>query len=158
MLEGKKILIVDDELDVLDTLATLLSSSLIEKATNFEDAKELLESKDFDIAILDVMGVNGFDLLDIAKARGTIAVMLTAHALSPENIIRSYKGGAASYIPKEEMYRISTFLEDILEARARQKSPWWRWLLRLGQFWRQEFGADWQKHDEEFWKEFNRKF
>jgi len=29
--------------------------------------------------------------------------MVTAHALSPEKIIKSYKGGAASYIPKEEM-------------------------------------------------------
>ena len=36
----------------------------MEKATSFESAKELLENNVYDAAILDIMGVRGFDLLD----------------------------------------------------------------------------------------------
>ena len=59
-LEGKRILIVDDEPDVLDTLADLLPMCVVTKASNFEQAKDLLESQYFDMAILDIMGVQGY--------------------------------------------------------------------------------------------------
>ena len=56
-LEGKRILIVDDEPDVLDSLEDLLSMCEVTKASNFRDAKEYLRSQYFDIAVLDIMGV-----------------------------------------------------------------------------------------------------
>jgi len=56
MLKGKKILIVDDEPDILDTLEDLLSSCQVVKATSFEAAKEQLETRSFDMAVLDIMG------------------------------------------------------------------------------------------------------
>jgi CheY-like chemotaxis protein len=93
-LDGKKILVVDDEPDVLETLEELLSMCDVSKASSFEEAKKLLEFEYFDLAILDIMGVDGFELLEIARERDVIAVMLTAHALSPENIVKSYKEGA----------------------------------------------------------------
>ena len=127
LLEGKKILIVDDEPDVLETLEELLPMCEVKKATSFDEAKDLLESEYFDMAILDIMGVDGYKLLEIAKTREVVAVMLTAHALSPENTVRSYKEGAASYIPKEEMPNIVTYLNDILEAKEKGKNLWWRW-------------------------------
>ena len=67
LLRGKKILIVDDEPDVLDTLEQLLAMCEVKRATNFEEARSLLEKHIFDIAILDIMGVNGYGLLDIAN-------------------------------------------------------------------------------------------
>jgi DNA-binding response OmpR family regulator len=69
ILEGKRILVVDDEPDVLDTLEDLLSMCEVVKASSFEKAKSLLESGPFDFAILDIMGVNGYDLLDIATKK-----------------------------------------------------------------------------------------
>jgi len=45
LLEGKKILIVDDESDVLDQLTELLDMYRIDTATSFEEGKRLLESK-----------------------------------------------------------------------------------------------------------------
>ena len=53
--KGKKILIVDDELDVLETLEDLLEKFDIETASTFESAKDLLERKTYDAAILDIM-------------------------------------------------------------------------------------------------------
>ncbi|MBW1946159.1 MAG: universal stress protein, partial [Deltaproteobacteria bacterium] len=77
LLEDKKVLIVDDEL------------CEVQKAYTFDEAKGLLETQEFDLAILDIMGVDGYKLLDIAKERGVIPVMLTAHALSPESLKKS---------------------------------------------------------------------
>ena len=151
-IDGLRILIVDDEPDILNTLEDLLPICSITRATTFEEGKECLETKDFDLAILDIMGVDGYRLLVIAGDTGVIPVMLTAHALSPEDTIRSYKGGAASYIPKEEMANIRVFLNDILEAKEKGKSFWWRWLNRLGPFYERTFGPEWKKKDEEFWK------
>jgi DNA-binding NtrC family response regulator len=152
LLQGKKVLIVDDEPDVLDSLEELLYMCETVKVSNFHEAKEQLENHHFDIAVVDIMGVDGFKLLGIANKKEVTTVMLTAHAKSPENIIKSYKEGAASYLPKEKMSNITTFLNDILEAKKIGKDPWWRWLARLANFWRNEFGPNWQHPDKEFWR------
>jgi len=154
LLEGKRILLVDDEPDVLDTLADLLAMCKTVKASNFKAAKEFLETEYFDMTILDIMGVEGFQLLEIATQREVTAVMLTAHALSPDNIVKSYKEGAASYLPKEEMVNIAAFLNDILDAKEQGKSTWGRWYDKLGSFFEKKFGQDWQKDEKEFWENF----
>ena len=153
-LEGKRILIVDDEPDVLESLEDLLSMCEVSTASNFQDAKEKLQTQYFDITILDIMGVEGYDLLELANQKEVPAVMLTAHALSPENMVKSYKEGAASYLPKEEMVNIASFLNEVLEAREKGKNTWTRWYDRMGSFFEKRFGKDWQKTDEEFWEKF----
>ena len=154
MLKGRRILIVDDEADVLETLSELLSMCDIVQAQTFEEAKNRLETEFFDIAILDIMGVNGYELLEIANKKKVIAVMLTANALSVEDTVKSFQEGAASYIPKEKMEEIETFLSDILEARKKGKNLMWRWLDRLGSYYEKKFGEDWQKENKEFWEKF----
>lgn len=154
LLEGKRILIVDDEPDVLETLEELLSICKVVKATTFNEAKEYLETQYFDMAILDIMGVDGYQLLEIAKKKNVIPVMLTAHALSVEDTVKSYKEGAASYLPKDEMDSIAIYLNDILEAKDRGQHFWSRWLDRLGSFYEKRFGEDWQAKDKDFWRRF----
>lgn len=151
LLAGKRILIVDDEPDILEALEELLDMCEIEKATNFDDAKALLESHPFEIAILDIMGVDGYKLLEIANSRHITAVMLTAHGLSMENTVRAYKEGAAFFIPKEKMTDIDTYLVDILEAKHKGKHPWRKWLKRFGSYYENRFGKEWDNY-EEFWK------
>ena len=111
ILEGKKILVVDDEPDILETLEELLDKCHIETASNFDSASALLKSKVYDAAILDIMGVKGFDLLEIAIDRKIPALMLTAHGLNPDNLVGSIKLGAKSYIPKEKMSEIDIYLK-----------------------------------------------
>src|SRR5210317_1349676 len=153
-LEGKRVLIVDDEQDVLDSLEDLLSMCNVTKASNFLEAKEFLQARYFDIAVLDIMGVEGYDLLEIANQKEIAAAMLTAHALSPENLVKSYNEGAASYLPKEEMINIASFLNDILEAKEKGKNTWTRWYDRMGSFFEKRFGKEWKKSDQEFWEKF----
>ena len=154
LLDGKRILVVDDEPDILETLEELLSVCRVVKATTFPEAEEYLETQYFDMAILDIMGVDGYRLLKIAKRKNVIPVMLTAHALSVEDTVKSYKEGAASYLPKDEMDNIVTYLTDILEARDKGQHFWWRWLDRMGSFYEKRFGKDWQEQDKDFWRRF----
>ena len=140
LLEGKRILIVDDERDVLDTLEQLLHNCEVEKAGDFEEAKNLLESKRFDMGLFDIMGVDGFELLKVAKEKKILTVMLTAHALSPEFALKAFREGAASYVPKDEMLNIETYLNDILEAEDEGESHWRRWFERLGSYFSNKLG------------------
>jgi len=153
LLDGKRILVVDDEPDVLESLEELLSMCDVEKAASFEEAKEALETRYFDMAVLDIMGVDGYKLLEIASERRVIPVMLTANALSVEDTVKSYKEGAASYVPKEEMTNIATYLNDILEASDKGKSLWWRWLDRFASYYDKKFGPEWKEKHKEIWDE-----
>ena len=155
LLVGKKILIVDDEPDVLDVLEELLSMCQVERASTFDEAKKLLDSKDFDLAILDIMGVDGYKLLDMAKKRNITTVMLTAHAFSPENLVKSIKEGADSYLPKEEIKNITTFLIDVLKAKKEKKNPWGPWQEKLpSSYFEKRWGSTWQDKDKDFWEQF----
>jgi len=154
LLTGKKVLIVDDEPDVLETLSELLEMCEITEASSFEEAKGLLETQRFELAVLDIMGVSGYEILKIATEKNITAVMLTAYALTPEDVAKSHKGGAAYYIPKEEMVNITTFLNDILKAKKEGKNTWSGWVSRMASFCEKKFGQDWQKSDKEFWERF----
>jgi DNA-binding NtrC family response regulator len=154
LLDGKRVLVVDDEPDILETLELLLPMCHVVKASTFEEGRHQLESQPFDMAILDIMGVDGYKLLAIARKRKVIPVMLTAHALSVENTVRSFKEGAASYLPKDEMGNIATYLNDVLEAKDRGEHFWWRWMERLGSYYERKFGPNWQDKDAEFWQRF----
>ena len=154
LLHGKRVLAVDDEVDVLETIKDLLPMCDVVTARTFEDAEKRLKVEPFDIAILDIMGVDGYRLLEIANGKKIIVVMLTAHALSVEDTVRSFQEGAASYIPKERMEDLEVFLSDILEARQKGKSPVWRWLERLESYYDRKFGEDWKARNKEFWENF----
>ncbi len=152
-IRGKRVLIVDDEVDVLDTLTDALDMCKIDRASSFEEGKRLLETNEYHVAILDIMGVRGYELLDVANEVGTPALMLTAHALSVENLKKSAAQGAAYYAPKEEMDRIAEFVADVIEAVEKNKNPWTRWFDRLADYYDSRFGGtDWREKEKEFWE------
>jgi CheY-like chemotaxis protein len=142
-LKDKTILVVDDEPDVLDTLGELLDMCQVVKKTNYDDAVEYLNSVSPDLAILDIMGVNGFELLELCVAKKIDAVMLTAHAFSVESLKKSLDLGARAYLPKEKMADIVSFLEDVVTMEHREN--WQRLFNRLGGFLNATFGANWNK-------------
>ena len=153
-LKGKKVLIVDDESDVLDALAELLPMCSVVKASTYEQGKEQLENHSFDIAILDIMGVDGYELLEHALKKNVIAMMVTAHALSPEHTVTSFRKGAAFFVPKEEMGNIEMFLNDVLEAKEKGQPLRNRWLDRLDSYYTKRFGPKWKEPDKDFWEKF----
>ena len=155
LLDGKKVLVVDDEPDILEVLEEILEMCEVVAASTFEKAKELLESQKFDIAILDIMGVDGYGLLDIANKRDIPAVMLTAHAFTADNLVRTIREGAYSYIPKEELSNITVYLIDALKARQKGENPWSAWQDRLpSSYFERRWGSAWKDVDKEFWNQF----
>jgi CheY-like chemotaxis protein len=151
VLPGKRVLVVDDEEDILQLVTELLEMCKIDTASTYEQAKELLEKNFYHIAILDIMGVRGYDLLDIAKKRDIPALMLTAHALTKEDLKISAEKGASFYAPKDEINKIDVFVADVLEAKEKNKNVWAKWYERLSGFCDKRFGKNWRDQDQEFW-------
>ena len=79
-LKDKVVLVVDDEPDVLETVADELDMCIVHKAKDYDTGLQYLLSYTYDVVILDIMGVNGFELLKTSVERGFPSVMLTAHA------------------------------------------------------------------------------
>ncbi len=158
ILKGKKILAVDDETDILETLEEILEDCDVDKATSFESGKEMLQGKVYDAAILDIMGVRGFDLLEIAIEKKIPALMLTAHGLNPDNLVGSIKLGAKSYIPKDKMHEIDIYLKEIFLAQERGIEKSGNWFARLSSFFDQRFGHGWKNKEKKFWKEFDQTY
>ena len=150
-LKGKWILVVDDEEDILQMVYELLEMCKIDTALTYEEGKRLLERNPYHAAILDIMGVRGYDLLDIAIKRNIPALMLTAHALSKEDLKKSVQKGAAFYTPKDEITNIALYVADVLEARAKKQNSWVKWYERLSAFCDRRFGKDWKDQDPDFW-------
>jgi DNA-binding NtrC family response regulator len=151
ILTGKRVLVVDDEHDILAFLTELLDMCKVDTAPTFEKAKELLETNFYHAAVLDIMGVNGYQLLEIANNKDIPALMLTAHAISKDNLKKSFEKGAAYYVPKDEMSQVDVFLADILEARDKNKNVWVKWYERLSGFCDKRFGPNWKDDDPKFW-------
>ena len=151
ILNQKKILAVDDEPDILNVLeeeiASKCSDCVFDKATNYDEAVKLLQSKDYDLIVLDIMGVRGFDLLDIAVKKHLKAVMLTANALSPENLKMAHDMGARAYLPKQKLGEIVPFLEDALKYEF---EPGWKRLYEgLRDVFNTLWGRDWERLEKE---------
>lgn len=144
-LNGLRILAVDDEEDVLGVIQDLLDQAKVDVARDYEEASAKISENDYDLAILDIMGVNGLELLVQSVNRGIPTVMLTAHAMNPESLIASMNRGALCYLPKDELSTLDEVLDSILTAHARGQSTW-EWLFkRLGSYFESKFGEDWTR-------------
>jgi DNA-binding response OmpR family regulator len=154
ILKDKRILAVDDEPDVLDTLQDILEECeglVLDRALNYETGFHLLRSWSYDAVILDIMGVRGFDLLNASVHLGFPTVMLTAHAFSAEDLKKAIEMGARAYIPKEKMFDIVAFLEDVLTLEHRSNLK--RMFQRLGGVFNKKFGSQWMEDEKTFWEQ-----
>jgi hypothetical protein len=76
--------------------------------------------------------------------------MLTAHFLTPEALKQSIKLGAVSFLPKEQMSELRSYLEEEL---AGKKQILRRIYGKLASYFNSHFGPDWREKDV-FFKEF----
>ena len=146
ILDGKAILAVDDEADVLSTLKEEIVGAApkckFEKAATYEEAVQKLEAHPYDLVILDIMGVRGFDLLNLAVRKNLRVAMLTAHALTPEALKRSFEMKARAYLPKEKLGEVVPFLEDVLKY---EYLPGWKRLMKKLE---KYFKTQWKEYEQ----------
>jgi len=122
-MEKFKVLIVDDELDFLETIIKRLRARNIEVSgvESGPKALELLNEQDFDVVILDVKmpGMDGIETLrEIKKKKPlTEVIMLTGHA-SVESGIQGMQLGAFDYLMKP--VALEELLDKVRQAYARK--------------------------------------
>ncbi|MDZ7664564.1 MAG: universal stress protein [Desulfotignum sp.] len=158
LIKDRRILVVDDEPDILETIEELMDMCLLDTAESFETARKKLDESAYDLAILDIMGVRGYDILALAREKDLPALMLTAHALTPENLKESIKKGADAYIPKDELVNLPTHVADVLRNRIQGNQGYGAWFSKLKPFFDKSFGSGWQEKDRSFWNSFNDKY
>ena len=131
-MEKSRVLIVDDEPDILATLSIFLEEEGFEciEAVDGVEAIRKLESEEIDAVLLDIAlpGMSGLEVLEQIKGRwrDIEVVMMTAYG-TVESAVQSLKGGAFDYLSKpfDHMNKISLCLSNALErkrlhARTRQ--------------------------------------
>lgn len=158
ILKGKHILAVDDEEDILETIEDILDGVVVDTARDYESASKKIRQTKYDLAILDIMGVNGLKLLEEAVSRGIPAIMLTAHAVNPETLMESIRKGAISYLPKETLAELDVLLEELLGAHQSGRPAWKLLFDKLGDYFDDRFGSGWKEKDKQFWSEFSRTY
>jgi two-component system KDP operon response regulator KdpE len=100
-----KILVVDDEPIIRETLAEMLSTEGREviTAASGEEALALLQKGSYDLMLLDLImpGLGGLQVMEKARkiAPGTIIIMLTAHG-TLSSAIQAMRHGAHDYVLK----------------------------------------------------------
>ena len=142
VLNDKLVLLVDDEPDVIESLSGLLDMCRLHTALNHDAAVELIEKNKYDVVVLDIMGVNGFDLLERCVKSGVPAIMLTAHVITAEAVKKSMKLGAVFFLPKEGMFELPDFMEKIVLGGG---NPVWNGLFeRLDFYLEKRMGKDWE--------------
>jgi DNA-binding NtrC family response regulator len=144
ILKGKRVLAVDDEPDILELVQEHLVACDVVTANSFESATKELSEQSFDLALLDIMGVNGFALLEICRVKQIPAAMLTARALNVESVNQALNLGAISFLPKDELANLAEHVSDIFEGLAQGQSHWRKLFDRLGPFFKERLGLTWE--------------
>ena len=119
-LKNKRLLIVDDEQELLDMLVSILNTegfNNIATAGNVKDALDLAESYKPELAILDVMLPDGygFSLMEQLKQKGSYPVLFLTARGEDEDKFKGFGLGADDYVvkpflPKELVFRIMAIL------------------------------------------------
>ena len=144
ILKDRKILVVDDMPDMLDTVEDLLDMCVVHKAKDHETALKLIEMNKYDIVVLDIIGVDGFSILKKTVRMGIPSVMLTSNDLTKEALNKAAKLGASAFLPKEKVADLEIFLSDIIKNNG--KPIWEKLFERMSKYFEKEL--DWSPTDE----------
>lgn len=121
-----KLLVVDDEEFVRETLALYLASEGCEVATasRGEDAIALLEETEFEAAIVDIRmpGMDGLTLLSELKTRAPdLEVLMSTGFQSLETAVEAMRRGACDYITKPITHLERDFFRFVTRAVERRR-------------------------------------
>ena len=132
-----RILIVEDEPDLLDALKKQLQSSgySVDACGNGLDAEDYLKMATYDAVVLDIMlpGIDGLTLLKKMRAEGNTTHVLLLTALdSIENKVNGLDAGADDYLVKPFAYdELLARLRVLLRRRSGQTTN----VLEYGWLW-----------------------
>jgi len=117
---------------------------------DYGQASEKLKSRTYDAVILDIMGVQGLDLLKLAVKKNFSSIILTAHSVNEQTLKESIIRGAVAFVPKEMMMDVPLYVDEAINLRKEDARA--NFYRRLGSFFDDRFGLDWDGN-EKFWPE-----
>jgi response regulator RpfG family c-di-GMP phosphodiesterase len=123
MISGSKILVVDDNPEIVDILANFLAlnNCEIHKAFTGHEALDILDRKDVEVVILDVKlpDINGISLLDMIKeSKPTTAVIMATGYYDPNFVVDAMKKGASDFLFKPfELEKLMLVIMRVLRER-----------------------------------------
>jgi len=123
-MDGMRVLLVDDEEELVETIAERLElrGIVAETVTNGEEALQRVLEKPFDVVLLDVKmpGLGGMEVLKLIRMQrpNTQVILITGHA-SVENGDRRLLEGAFYFIVKP--VDIEVLVDKMKEATQRRK-------------------------------------
>ncbi len=148
MADEAHILLVDDERDIREPLAAYLARNgyRVSKAENAAAARTLLNAKDIDLVLLDIMmpGEDGLSLTGFIRATVNVPViLLTAKAEETDRIV-GLEIGADDYVtkpfsPRELLARIKAVMRRAGEGPTKVRAPevesyaFGPWVLKTGE-------------------------
>ena len=105
-----RIVIVDDDPDIIEVLNSILNAESWETCTFLDSASALafIEGNPVDLILLDsgMPGINGYQLCSQLKQKGfTVPVIFISGMASQEDIIRGFHSGGVDYITKPFHYQ-----------------------------------------------------
>jgi two-component system phosphate regulon response regulator OmpR len=130
------LLVVDDDTRIRTLLQRFLTENgyRVTAAKDAAEARQLLESWEFDFIILDVMmpGEDGFSLTKAIRARSNVPILLLTARGESVDRIEGLERGADDYLPKpfeprELLLRVATILK-----RAARPSGELKHVVQLG--------------------------
>lgn len=135
-----KILVIDDEKDILKSLESALDEHELETASTWEQGKAKLCENCYDLIILDMKlpDADGLEVIpDVFDISPTCEVVLITAYGSPKTAARAFAYGAYDYIEKPlSLTRLKSIIKHLEEERRKNpppagKSPQWLQVLKL---------------------------
>ena len=135
---GRKILVVDDDADILALLVFLIGRTGVVAlaARDATEAMALFASEQPDLAIVDVMlpALSGFDLVSRLRAQSEMPILMLSACSSDDDKVRGLEAGADDYLTKPFSHRelVARIAAHLRRARSDRHQTEERVVLRVG--------------------------
>lgn len=120
----KKILVVEDELEIRELLASYLRNDgySVSEAEDGVSAIELFDKEKFDLVILDILipKIDGYGVCELVKSKSDVPVIFMSALEDEKSMIKGYDSLADDYVTKP--FSVPVFLRKV-KAILRRKLP-----------------------------------
>jgi two-component system response regulator FlrC len=130
MIKHLRVLVVDDDPTVVDTLSTFLDTKgyTVHTSGNGHQALEAMERQEFDLVISDIemAGINGFELLRQTRHNyPQIGIVLMTGYEETHPLSVALRAGADGYISKPFSLRKFSLIFEQAYWNALSRDDWW---------------------------------
>lgn len=145
--DGKKVLIVDDEMKIIEVIKALLENKgfIVFMAENAKEAFNIFEKENISLIILDLMlpDMSGEDICSIIRKKSRVPIIMLTAKVDEEDKLNGLGIGADDYMTKpfslKELYAR-------IEAVLRRSQDVFKPLYEKGYFRNDDLVIDFQSH------------